>query len=58
MVQEILALMTVFGAVAYLFWSIYKIIMASKKNENTLCSGCSSGGCSSKQLKNNVNTNN
>lgn len=58
MVQEILALVTVFGAVAYLFWSIYKIITASKDEENSLCGGCSSGACNTKNLKNNLSTRN
>ena len=46
MIQDILALTTVFVAVVYAFWGIYKAVTPSKTGSSTQCYGCSSSGCS------------
>jgi hypothetical protein len=58
MFQEILALIIVASAVIYLFWSIYRSITPSKDKRNTICGGCSSGGCEVKEFNKTVHQNN
>ncbi len=51
MIQEVLALLTVAGAIIYMIWGIYRAVTPNKNEQNTLCGGCSSGGCTPKTLK-------
>lgn len=40
MIQEILALTIVFGAIAYLAWSLYRVFVPGKEGAKSMCSGC------------------
>jgi hypothetical protein len=51
MFQDILALLTVTGAIIYMVWGIYKVLTPSKNQHTSLCSGCTSNGCSVSTIK-------
>jgi hypothetical protein len=51
MIQEVLALITVAGAIVYMVWGIYRAVKPDKNQQNTFCSGCSAGGCTPKVIK-------
>lgn len=51
MLQEVLALAAVFGALTYLFWNLFRIVVPSKNKPKSYCSSCpasAKGGCSAK----------
>lgn len=55
MIQDILALLTVSGAIIYMVWGIYKVVKPSKNEQNIFCGGCYASGCAVKSIKQNAN---
>lgn len=56
MIQDILALLTVSGAIIYMVWGIYKAVKPNKNEQNTFCGGCYASGCAVKSIKQNANS--
>jgi len=55
MFQDILALLTVAGAIIYMIWGVYKAVKPNKNRQNTFCAGCPASGCAVKSAKQNTN---
>ncbi|MDY0201769.1 MAG: hypothetical protein WC951_07330 [Bacteroidales bacterium] len=51
MFQDILALLTVAGAIVYMVWGVYKTVAPNKNQQNSMCNGCYAAGCSVKTVK-------
>ena len=55
MFQEVLALLTVAGAIVYLIWGVYRTVTPSKDKQSTMCGGCYAANCSVKTIKQQAN---
>lgn len=45
MIQEILVILSITGAVVYIIWSIFRVVQQSRIESETYCNGCSLEGC-------------